>query len=98
MGGMSESADAIVVGAGVQGASLAFHLAERGARVAVVERGAIASGATGRSSGFVRMHYDLESEARFAHASMTYFESWVDLIGTGDPVFVRTGFLQLVTP
>jgi len=53
------TADVIVIGAGVQGASLAFHLAERGVRVIVVERSGVAAGATGRSSGLVRMHYDL---------------------------------------
>ena len=54
---MTDSADVIVVGAGVQGASLAFHLARRGASVLILERGVVAAGATGRSSGFVRVHY-----------------------------------------
>lgn len=93
---MSETADVIVVGAGVQGASLAFQLAKRGADVLVVERATIASGATGRSSGFVRMHYDLESEARLAWASFPYFSTWAELVGEGDCGFVRTGFLKLV--
>ena len=93
---MIETADVIVVGAGVQGASLAFHLARRGARVLVLERGTIAAGATGRSSGFVRMHYDLESESRLAWASFPYFRAWSDLVGAGDCGFVRTGYLQLV--
>jgi sarcosine oxidase subunit beta len=93
---MSRTADVIVVGAGVQGASLAFHLARRGVRVLVLERASVAAGATGRSSGFVRMHYDLESEARLAWASHPYFANWADLVGDGDCAFVRTGFLQLV--
>jgi sarcosine oxidase subunit beta len=93
---MTETADVIVVGAGVQGASLAFHLARRGARVLVLERETIAAGATGRSSGFVRMHYDLESESRLAWASFPYFRAWSDLVGAGDCGFVRTGFLHLV--
>lgn len=93
---MIETADVIVVGAGVQGASLAFHLARRGARVLVLERETIAAGATGRSSGFVRMHYDLESESRLAWASFPYFQAWSELVGDGDCGFVRTGFLQLV--
>jgi sarcosine oxidase subunit beta len=92
------SADVVVVGAGVQGASVAFHLARRGLRVAVVERTAVAAGATGRSSGFVRMHYDLEIEARLAWAAFPYFRHWAELVGPGDPGFVRTGFLQLVPP
>ena len=91
---MTETADAIVIGAGVQGASTAFHLAERGLRVVVIERGALASGATGRSSGLVRMHYDLEPEARLAWASFPYFRDWRDRVG-GECGFTRTGFLQL---
>lgn len=93
---MSETADAIVVGAGVQGASLAFHLTRRGLRVLVLERGTIAGGATGRSSGFVRMHYDLEVESRLAWASYPYFRDWDERVGAGDCGFVRTGFVQLV--
>jgi sarcosine oxidase subunit beta len=93
---MSESADVIVVGAGVQGASLAFHLARRGAQVLVVERESVAAGATGRSSGFVRMHYDLESDVRLAWASLPYFQSWQDRVGAGDCGFVRTGFMQVM--
>ncbi len=91
---MIETADVVVVGAGVQGASLAFHLARRGASVVVVERETVAAGATGRSSGFVRMHYDLESEMRLAWLSFPYFRSWAEQVGSGDPGFVRTGFLH----
>jgi sarcosine oxidase subunit beta len=93
---MTETADVIVVGAGVQGASLAFQLARRGARVAVLERETVAAGATGRSSGFVRMHYDLESESRLAWLSFPYFTSWPEMVGAGDPGFVRTGFLHVM--
>lgn len=90
------TADVIVVGGGVQGASIAFHLARRGTSVLVLERAAVAAGATGRSSGFVRMHYDLELEARLAWASYPYFAEWAGRVGEGDAGFVRTGFLQLV--
>jgi sarcosine oxidase, subunit beta len=93
---MVTTADVIVVGAGVQGASLAFHLARQGARVLILERESIAAGATGRSSGFVRMHYDLESDARLAAASFPYFREWAERVGSGDCGFVRTGFVQLV--
>ncbi len=95
---MDETADVVVIGAGVQGASLAFHLARRGARVTVVERSAVAAGATGRSSGFVRMHYDLEAESRLAWASLPYFREWAERVGDGSCDFVRTGFVQLVPP
>ncbi len=95
---MTEMTDVIVVGAGVQGASLAFQLTRRGARVRIVERATVAAGATGRSSGFVRMHYDLPSDARLAWTSFPYFQHWSELVGEGDCGFVRTGFVQLVPP
>ena len=66
---MAETADAIIIGCGVAGASIAFHLAQRGLKPTVLERRFVAAGATGRSSGVVRMHYDLEAESRLAWAS-----------------------------
>jgi sarcosine oxidase, subunit beta len=92
------AADVVVVGAGVQGASLAFHLAARGAKVLVLERSSVGAGATGRSSGFVRMHYDLALEAELAWRSFPWFTEWRDRVGGGDPGFVETGFVQLVAP
>lgn len=92
------TADIVVVGAGVQGASLAFHLASRGARVLVLERASVGAGATGGSSGFVRMHYDLALEAELAWRSFPWFTGWRERVGEGDPGFVQTGFVQLVPP
>jgi sarcosine oxidase subunit beta len=91
---LTRTADVVVIGAGVQGASLAYHLAVRGVRVTVLERTVIAAGATGRSSGVVRMHYDLAAEARLAWASYPWFRDWGERIG-GDCGFTRTGFLWL---
>lgn len=92
---MAERADAVIVGAGIQGASLAFHLAEAGLRPLVIERGTVAGGATGRSSGLVRMHYDVEADAALAWISHRYFANWAERVG-GEAGFVRTGFVQLV--
>ena len=94
---MSDTADVIVIGAGVQGASLAFHLASRGASVVVLERSTIAAGATGRSSGLVRMHYDLLAETRLAWISFPYFREWSERVG-GECGFTRTGFLWIEPP
>ncbi len=91
---MVETAEVIVIGAGIHGASLAYHLARRGARPIVVERSTVAAGATGRSSGLVRMHYDLLAEARLAWASYPWFSEWGERVG-GDCGFTRTGFLML---
>ena len=94
---MVDTADVIVIGAGVQGASLAFHLARRGARALVVERTSVAAGATGRSSGLVRMHYDLLADARIAFESQAWFAAWKERVG-GECGFTKTGFIQLVGP
>jgi sarcosine oxidase subunit beta len=92
---MIQSADVVVIGAGIHGASTAFHLAQRGCKVAVVEAGASAGGATGRSSGLVRMHYDLASESALAWRSFDYFSHWAERVG-GDCGFVKTGFIRIV--
>jgi sarcosine oxidase subunit beta len=92
---MLNTADVIIIGAGVQGASLAFHLAKRGVNVTVLEKKFIAAGATGRSSGLVRMHYDLKQDSELAWVSFQYFRNWKEMVG-GDAGFTRTGFIQLV--
>lgn len=91
---MTDTADVIVIGAGVQGSSLAFHLASRGARVIVVERATVAAGATGRSSGLVRVYYDLLAEARLAWLAQAWFREWTERVG-GECGFTKTGFLWI---
>ena len=94
---MPATADVIIIGAGVQGASLAFHLAQRGLKPLVVEKRFVAAGATGRSSGLVRMHYDVQQDTELAWVSFQYFRNWKEMVG-GDCGFTRTGFVQLVAP
>ena len=92
---MTQTYDAIVIGAGVMGASIAFHFAERGLKVAVLERKVTASGATGHSSGLVRMHYDLAAESHLTYASYKiYFNNWKERVG-GECGFMQTGFMQI---
>lgn len=94
---MDRKFDVIIIGAGIHGASTAFHLAQRGVKSIVLEKATMASQATGRSGGLVRMHYDLEPESRLAWESFQYFRDWDQKVG-GDCGFVRTGFLQFVAP
>lgn len=92
---MAQTYDVIVIGAGVMGASIAFHLAERGLKVAILERKVTASGATGHSSGLVRMHYDLAAESELVFTSYRdYFSNWKERVG-GECGFQKTGFLQI---
>jgi len=92
---MTQTYDAIVIGAGVMGASIAFHLTERGLKVAILERKVTASGATGHSSGLVRMHYDLAAESELTFKSyQLYFNNWRERVG-GECGFQKTGFMQI---
>ncbi len=94
---MSETADVVVIGGGVNGASIAYALAARGVKAVLVEKGALASGASGRSSALVRMHYTNEWDARLAWASFPVFRNWTELMG-GPGVFTHTGFVNVVAP
>jgi sarcosine oxidase subunit beta len=86
----------IVVGAGVVGASVAFHLAERGIDTLVLDREGPAAGSTSRSGALIRAHYPTALEADLAWESLTeYFEAWGERVGGGCG-FTRTGFAYLV--
>jgi glycine/D-amino acid oxidase-like deaminating enzyme len=57
-GGLPTRVDVVVVGGGIAGTATAAFLAEGGASVALIERTAIASGASGRNSGVVQAPLD----------------------------------------
>ncbi|MDF2701465.1 MAG: dependent oxidoreductase, partial [Rubrobacteraceae bacterium] len=85
-----------VVGAGVVGASVAFHLAERGIETLVIDRDGPAAGSTARSGALIRAHYSTSLEVDLAWESLTdYFEPWGERVGGGCG-FTRSGFAYLV--
>jgi len=88
------AADAVVVGSGAFGASVAYHLARRGARVAVLERAALASQTSPRAAGLssqVRATPALTRLARRAVAKLAAFTA-----ETGQPLrFTQSGALKI---
>ena len=94
----AHTAEAIVVGAGVIGTSIAFHLAEKGIKTVVIDRGGVAGGTTGASGALVRMHYTDPYQAKLAHESLPYFADWRHRVGVGDPGFVPAGVLVVGSP
>ncbi len=95
---MEQIADAVIIGAGVMGASTAFQLVQRGVkRVVVLEKSTVAAGSSGKSSALVRMHYTFLPEARLALTSLRWFQEWQDRVG-GSCGFTKTGFFRLVEP
>ncbi len=92
------TADIVILGAGVIGASIAFHLAQRKAgKILVIDKGHVGQGGSGRSSALVRMHYSYPPEVQLALVSLHMFQNWRDLVGAeGD--FRKTGFVRIVHP
>ena len=91
------SYDVAVIGAGVHGASVAFHLATRGVRTVVIERMSPAGGPTGRSSAIVRAYYTNAFLARVARDSISMFRDFEQHTGR-DAGFRETGLLVLHPP
>ena len=94
----TRTADFVIVGAGVMGASIAFHLAQRKAgKVLVIDKSHVASGGSGRSSALIRMHYSFPAEVQLALISLHIFERWGELVGE-TTLFQKTGFVRIVHP
>jgi sarcosine oxidase subunit beta len=88
--------DAIVIGAGVIGTSIAYHLAVLGARnVVVLERGTIGAGTSSQSSGILRTHYSVPENVELARRSWQVFELFAAYLEDDEASagLVRCGYL-----
>ena len=67
--------DVLIIGGGVIGCSIAYHLTKRGCRnVVVVERNTIGSGSTAKAAGGFRQQFSYEANVRLAMYSINFFE------------------------
>ena len=89
--------DAAVLGAGVHGASAAFHLASRGVRTIVLDPRGPAGGPTGRSSAICRAYYTNAFLADVARESIAMFRDFAEHTGR-ESGFRPTGLLVLHPP
>lgn len=93
-----KTADAVIIGGGVTGVSIAFHLAGLGVRrVVVLERRFLGAGGTGRSVGIIRQLYPTPETTRMVRASLDVFRSFADAVG-GHSGYVGCGALIGVSP
>ena len=82
----------VVAGAGAIGASIAYHLALRGADgVVLADVGEIAGGATGKAMGGVRQQFATRAEVELARRSVRLFAE------LGPPLFLQVGYVFLAT-
>ena len=91
----NRSANVVVIGGGVNGTSIAMHLARMGAgKVLLLEKGHLAGGASGRSGAMVREHYLHPTLVKMAVEASTIFHNFDEIVG-GDARFTETGRMLL---
>ncbi len=94
---LPRTASVVVVGGGVVGCSIAYHLASRGQRdVLVLEREAVGAGTTSKAAGGIRSQFPTETEIRFSLEAIGVFECFREEFGV-DIGYRRIGYLFLVS-
>ena len=89
---MDSAADVVVIGGGIMGTATAYHLANRGIDVTLLEKNHLAAGSTGLTCGVIRQHYSIETLARMAFRALKVWENFDEVVG-GDVGFVQLGIL-----
>ena len=93
--GQMETADVVIVGGGVIGVSIAYHLTlKKAGRVVLLEKGQLGEGSTSRCAGGIRAQFSTEINIRFSLESLKTFERFKEELGV-DPEFRRIGYLFL---
>jgi sarcosine oxidase subunit beta len=92
---LPSSTDIVVVGGGVMGTSAAFHLAEAGANVVLLERAALASGSTSKAAGGVRAQFSDPLNIAIGLRSLEAFERFPERPGAEIDLH-RVGYLFLL--
>ena len=88
-----KTADVIIIGGGVTGCSLAFHLAGHGVRRALIlERKFLGAGGTGHSVGIIRQLYPTAETTQMVTRSLAVFRNFGDAVG-GQSGYVGCGVL-----
>jgi sarcosine oxidase subunit beta len=99
---MSQSYNAIVIGAGIIGACTGFELAKRGWRTLNVDKlPAAGYGSTGSSCAIVRTHYSTLDGSALAYDAFFDWDDWASYLGVRDErglaAFHKTGCLVIKT-
>ena len=95
--GLPERADVVIIGGGIIGASVAYHLGEMGVNnVVLLEKGQAGEGSTGKCAGGIRVQFSTEVNILFSMHSMKFYESFKQNLGV-DPEFHKIGYLFLAS-
>lgn len=88
-------ADAVIIGGGISGVSIAWHLARKGMKnIILLERNTLASGATGRCGAGIRTQWGAKLNCLLTKYSVEFFEKGNDLLEYNrDIEFKQSGYL-----
>src|SRR6266567_8989056 len=80
---MTETADVVIIGSGIVGSSVAYHLAEQGCtNVLVIEREAYqGKGSTGKSMGGVRAQFSTPVNIQMSLYSIPFYSTFDERLG-----------------
>ena len=95
MSDLPEQAEVVVVGGGAVGTSIAFHLAEAGVDVCLLERDALSSGSTSRAAGGVRTQFSDPLNIAIGLRGVEAFTRFAERPG-GEIDFRQVGYLFLL--
>jgi sarcosine oxidase subunit beta len=87
----------VIVGGGIIGASIAYHLTKKGMKdILVLERDRLGAGSTGKNAGGIRLQFSSEINVRLSQRSLPHIERFEEELGI-DPDFHQVGYLFLIT-
>ncbi|NIM46059.1 MAG: FAD-dependent oxidoreductase [Nitrososphaeria archaeon] len=93
---MIEKTNVVIIGGGIQGASIAYNLTDMDiSDVVLLEKGELGSGSTGKTSAVIRQHYSNEVTIKMSMKSRIIFENFLEEVGERVK-FVKTGLLICV--
>ncbi|MCL4274619.1 MAG: FAD-binding oxidoreductase [Anaerolineales bacterium] len=92
------TADIVIIGGGVMGASAAYHLAKRGAKniILLEKEEFFGTGATGRCAGGVRYQFSTEINVKLSQESLPMIEHFKEETGQ-DVNYTQCGYLLVAT-
>jgi len=95
------TADIVIIGGGIVGASIAYQIAQRGVadKIVLLERDTIASGSSGRATGGIRQQFADERDICFSIEGVRFYEQFTRTVNSDNPRprFYQHGYLFLVT-
>jgi len=96
---MTKKADAIIIGAGVIGSSVAFELAKRGYKTLNIDKLPTSGyGSTSNSCAIVRAHYSTWDGVAMAYEGFFYWDDWKNYLGVEDErgmiKYMKTGSIM----